>query len=149
MNQHRNLSFYIESLLLLLFLLAALVVLIRVFGAAQSLGLQARQKTDAALILQSASAEFSAREEPFGKAIEEAVTAGESQAEYRCDSQGHVQADGSYRVVVTLQSQQREMGTMVFADLCVTPASDATATPLGELETSLYCPQSGGEEVQP
>lgn len=148
MNRHRNLSFYIESLLLLLFLLAALMVLIRVFGAAQNLGVQARQKTDAALILQSVSAEISARENPFEDAVEEAITTGESQVEFRCDGQGNVQADGIYHVTVTLQAQPRETGTMVFADLLVVPGLGDEVTPLGELETSLYCPQLTGEEAQ-
>lgn len=149
MNRHRNLSFYIESLLLLLFLLAALLVLIQVFGAARNLGVQARQKTDAALILQSVSAEFSAQEDPFGDAVEEAVTTGEAQVEFRCDGQGSVQSDGLYRVTVAMQAQQREAGAVVFADLCVTPASQEDAAPLGELETSLYCPQLVEKEAQP
>lgn len=148
MNRHRNLSFYIESMVLLLFLLATLVVLIRVFGAAQALGMQARQKTDATLILQTVSAEFSARTDPFDEAVTEAVTNGRAQVEFLCDNQGRVSQNGEYRVMTELWAENRECGSMVFADILVMGTSGAEGTTLGELETSLYCPEMTGE-VQP
>lgn len=148
MNRHRNLSFYIESMVLLLFLLAALVVLLRLFGAAQALGMQARQKTDATLILQTVSAEFSARNDPFGQAVEEAAANNRAQVEFRCDNQGRVSQEGEYRVLADLWAEERTCGSMVFADIQVVAASGAGNTVLGELESSLYCPEMTGE-VQP
>lgn len=147
MSRHKNLSFYIENLILLLLLLAALAVLIRIFGAAQNLGVQARQKTDAALILQTVSAEFSAQKDPFGAAIEEAESSGQAQVEFMCDEQGNVHSDGSYRVLVELWSVPQETGNMVYADIHVTPASDETSLSLGELETGIYCPHLTEEET--
>ena len=145
MNRHKNLSFYIESLVLLFFLLAALVVLIRVFGAAQALGIQARQKTDAALILQTVSSQFSARSAPFDTAVAEAESAGQAQVDFLCDGQGNVCSDGAYRVAVDLWSEARKTGTMVYAQICITQASDQTGTALGELSTSVYCPHLSEE----
>ena len=146
MNRHRNLSFYIESLVLLLFLLAALVVLIKVFGTAQEMGMQARQKTDAALILQTVSAEFSAQEEPFDQAVAEAETSGQAEVEFLCDSQGHTAREGSYRVTADLQAEQTEAGTLVRAKIRVSDARAASDSLLAELETALYCPRLTGEE---
>lgn len=148
MNRHRNLSFYIESLILLLFLLAALVVLLRVFGAAQSLGWQAREKTDAALILQTVSAEFSAQAEPVAQGIREARQSGEAHVEYRCDSQGTVREDGSYRVVVRLRAEPQTAGNLVIAEIHVAEASAQNAESLATMETSLYCPNPAGEEAE-
>ena len=148
MNRHRNLSFYIESLVLLFFLLAALVVLIRMFGAAQALGMQARQKTDATLILQTVSADFSAQVDPFDEAVAEAAEDGRAQVEFLCDGQGRVSQDGVYRVQADLWSEAREAGNMIFAELRVTRAADTRNLTLGELETSLYYPQLT-QEVQP
>ncbi len=148
MNRHRNLSFYIESLVLLFFLLAALVVLIRMFGAAQALGMQARQKTDATLILQTVSADFSAQVDPFDEAVAEAAENGRAQVEFLCDGQGRVSQDGVYRVQADLWSEAREAGNMIFAELRVTRAADTRNLTLGELETSLYYPQLT-QEVQP
>lgn len=141
MNRHRNLSFYIESLLLLLFLLAALVVLIRVFGAAQYLGERARGKTDAALILQTVSADFSAQAEPYRTATEQAKTEGQAQLEFCCDDQGNEQPDGRYCVAMELRSESRPTGRMILADICVKSASEPDEQPLGEVTTSLYCPE--------
>ena len=56
MNRHRNRAFAVETLLLTLFFLLALALLVQLFGAAQAMGRQARQETDAALLLQNASA---------------------------------------------------------------------------------------------
>lgn len=140
MNRHRNLSFYIESLLLLLFLLAVLAVLIRVFGAAQTMGLQARQKTDAALVLQTVSAEFSAQAEPAKEKIREARQEGNARLEYLRDEQGNAREEGPYRVVMELHAEAEAAGDLVTARICVTPASAAEENPVGELETTLYCP---------
>lgn len=148
MNRHRNLSFNIESLVLLFFLLAALVVLIRMFGAAQALGMQARQKTDATLILQTVSADFSAQADPFDEAVAEAAENGRAQVEFLCDGQGRVSQDGVYRVQADLWSEAREAGSMIFAELRVTRAADTRNLSLGELETFLYYPQLT-QEVQP
>lgn len=145
MNRHRNLSFYIESLVLLFFLLSALVVLLRVFGAAQEMGMRARQKTDAALILQTVSADFSAQADPFDQAVAEAESSGQAEVEFLCDSQGQTARDGSYRVTAELQAEQTDAGALVRAAIRVFNAGTAADTPLAELETALYCPQLTGE----
>lgn len=142
MNRHRNLSFYIETLVLLLFLLAALTVLLRVFGTAQQMGRQARQKTDAALILQTVSAQFSAQENPFDEAIRKTIAEGEAQVEFLCDAEGVCVKDGKYRVSADLRAQQTAEGNLVYADIRVSAvSSDRDDAALAELETSRYCPQ--------
>lgn len=147
MNRHRNLSFYIETLVLLFFLLVALVVLIRVFGAAQAFGLQSRQKTDAATILQTVSAQFSAQKEPFDEASREAVSTGQAQVDFLCDQQGNVSSGGNYRVTVSLRAEEQPAGTIVFADIEISCTSQEEP-PLAILETSLYCPKMTGEGEQ-
>ena len=66
MNRHRNRAFAVETLLLTLFFLLALALLVQLFGAAQAMGRQARQETDAALLLQNASAQLHAGAEDSG-----------------------------------------------------------------------------------
>lgn len=149
MNRHRNLSFYIESLVLLFFLLAALVVLLRVFGAAQAMGQQARQKTDSALILQTVSAEFSAGEDPFAGAIAQAKQDGQVQVQFSCDTQGNVAEDGTYTVTADLQAETTGQGTVIYAQIEIGTASEDGQTDLAQVKTALYCPDAVERTVQP
>ena len=69
MNRHRNRAFAVETLLLTLFFLLELALLVQLFGAAQAMGRQARQETDAALLLQNASAQLHAGSDPWAQAM--------------------------------------------------------------------------------
>ena len=76
MNRHRNRAFAVETLLLTLFFLLALALLVQLFGAAQAMGRQARQETDAALLLQNASAQLHAGADPWAQAMAAAAQTG-------------------------------------------------------------------------
>ena len=77
MNRHRNRAFAVETLLLTLFFLLALALLVQLFGAAQAMGRQARQETDAALLLQNTSAQLHAGADPWAQAMADAVAGGQ------------------------------------------------------------------------
>ncbi len=79
MNRHRNRAFAVETLLLTLFFLLALALLVQLFGAAQAMGRQARQETDAALLLQNASAQLHAGADPWAQAMAAAAQTGAPQ----------------------------------------------------------------------
>ena len=79
MNRHRNRAFAVETLLLTLFFLLALALLVQLFGAAQAMGRQARQETDAALLLQNASAQLHAGAAPWAQAMAAAAQTGAPQ----------------------------------------------------------------------
>lgn len=114
MTRHRNLSFYIETLLLTFFLLLALAVLIRTFGAAQRMGQEARQKTDAALILQNVTAEWSAGQKELDQAARTAIEQKSTQTvrlAYGAD--GLCMPEGDYAVTVSFDAENTQAGALV------------------------------------
>lgn len=96
MNRHRSMAFYVECLLLTVFLLALTAVLAQLFSAARAQALEARRLTDAQRLAQNVSEEFYAAEneaeflrlagletaEDFGGQVERTGPSGES---YRLD----------------------------------------------------------------
>lgn len=62
MNRHRSMAFYVECLLLTVFLLALTAVLAQLFSAARAQALEARRLTDAQRLAQNVSEEFYAAE---------------------------------------------------------------------------------------
>lgn len=140
MNRHRNLSFYIETLMLTFFLLVALAVLMQVFGAAQSMGENARQKTDAALILQNVTAQWSAGDESLrDAALLAAEQATPQTVSLTYDAGGNRTQDGAYLVTASFEAEATEAGTLVHGTFTV---SLQTAQPekIASVETALYYP---------
>lgn len=96
MNRHRSMAFYVECLLLTVFLLALTAVLAQLFSAARAQALEARRLTDAQRLAQNVSEEFYAAEneaeflrlagleaaDDFGGQVERTGPSGES---YRLD----------------------------------------------------------------
>ena len=62
MNRHRSMAFYVECLLLTVFLLALTAVLAQLFSAARAQALEARRLTDAQRLAQNVREEFYAAE---------------------------------------------------------------------------------------
>lgn len=62
MNRHRSMAFYVECLLLTVFLLALTAVLAQLFSAARAQALEARRLTDTQRLAQNVSEEFYAAE---------------------------------------------------------------------------------------
>ena len=58
MNRHRSMAFYVECLLLTVFLLGLTAVLAQLFSAARTQALEARRLTDAQRLAQNVSEEF-------------------------------------------------------------------------------------------
>lgn len=56
MRTRKTTAFYIETLVLLIFLLAFMTVLVRMFAAARGVGMDAKRITEATLIAQNATA---------------------------------------------------------------------------------------------
>ena len=140
MNRHRNLSFYIETLLLTLFLLLALAVLMQVFGAAQRMGENARKKTDAALILQNVTAQWAAGNEPLHTAALLAAEQAKAQTvRLTYDAAGTCTEEGDYTVTAVFDAKATEAGTLVYGTFTV---SLKTAQPeeIAAVETALYYP---------
>lgn len=136
-KQQKTLAFYVEALLLTLFLLAALTILVQMFSTARATALQARQKTAAALIVQNASAEFDAGAGAFAE-YEAAALAGKAQTfalSYAAD--GTPSDTGPYTVAVELYSEATGAGQLLHAALCVRHAGDSA--PLATLNTARYC----------
>lgn len=139
MNRRKNLSFYIEALLLTLFLLAALVVLMQVFGAAQQMGQRAREKTDASLILQNASAEWASGESELDGAARLSISRQEEQyLELNYDAGGSRAQDGPYSVSVVFKAEPAQAGALVQATFSVRVSGGDE--PIALLNTAHYYP---------
>lgn len=134
----RGAAFYVETLLLVLFLLFCLTVLVRMLGAARQLSREARQLSRAVQIAQNAAEQLaaSASREDWARRLgarEEAdgtLTVG-------CDAQGVPAADGTeeiYRLSCRLDAEPRERGVMLTAHLSVLCGQEI----IYELDTQKY-----------
>lgn len=110
MNRHRSMAFYVECLLLTVFLLALTAVLAQLFSAARAQALEARRLTDAQRLAQNVSEEFYAAENE----AEFLRLAGLETAD---DSGGQVERTGpsgeSYRLDLELTEQPQTAGRTV------------------------------------
>lgn len=141
MNRHRNRAFAVETLLLTLFFLLALALLVQLFGAAQAMGRQARQETDAALLLQNASAQLHAGADPWAQAMADAAQTGAPQtaeAAFAADgTPAPAGAANAYTVRIAFTPAPQPTGTLLQAQVDVlTPAGDR----LAGLTTAHYLP---------
>ena len=110
MNRHRSMAFYVECLLLTVFLLALTAVLAQLFSAARAQALEARRLTDAQRLAQNVREEFYAAENE----AEFLRLAGLEAAD---DSGGQVERTGpsgeSYRLDLELTEQPQTAGRTV------------------------------------
>ena len=119
MNRHRSMAFYVECLLLTVFLLALTAVLAQLFSAARAQALEARRLTDAQRLAQNVSEEFYAaeNEEEFLR------LAGLETAD---DSGGQVERTGpsgeTYRLSMELTERPHTAGRTVTLHLAVRAA---------------------------
>ena len=132
MHRHRNRAFAVETLLLTLFFLLALALLVQLFGAAQAMGRQARQETDAALFLQNASAQLHAGAAPWAQAMAAAAQTGAPQtaeAAFAADgTPAPAGAANAYTVRIAFTPAPQPAGTLLQAQVDVlTPAGDRLA----------------------
>lgn len=118
MKQRRNAAFYVETLLLVLFLLGMLAVLVQMFAAARSQSRQARQLTQATLLAQNAAECFDAAGSPQELAL--LLTGSETgilwneegRGEVRMDGQGTPDAAGPYCLALGYTLQPCAAGRM-------------------------------------
>ena len=133
-------AFYVETLLLVLFLLASLTVLVQILGAAKRTSREARELSTAVSIAQNAAELFAASgsREDFAALLGAEKTArGTLRAAY--DVQGGWTEDetqGAYVLEAVLDETPRQAGEMRTAHFVVTAADGDTV--LYELDTQKY-----------
>lgn len=110
MNRRRSKAFYVECLLLTIFLLALTTVLIQLFSAARTQAIEARHLTDCQRLAQNVSEEFYAaanKEEFLSLAGLDETAASESEIE-RTGPSGE-----SYRLHLELAEEPQTAGCIV------------------------------------
>ncbi len=135
MNRARkNAAFYLEALLLVLFLLLSLTVLIRMMGAAKLMGEQARQESCASQILQNFTADLQ-----NGQAAA-ALASGQTVLSRRYGGGAQPDEGGAYLATVRMESTPTASGQLVAMAVTVTLAAQPSAAPLCQVTTSQYLP---------
>lgn len=134
----RGAAFYVETLLLVLFLLFSLTVLVRMLGAAKALSREARDLSCAVRIAQDAAEQLAACD---SRADWAALLGAREEADGRLaaayDAQGAAAADAAepaYRLLCTCSETPRGAGVMLDAHLSVVRGQKV----LYELETQKY-----------
>lgn len=113
MKHRKNTAFFIEALLLTLFVLALCTVLVRLFAAARLRSAQARELTVAQQIAQNVSESFYASDsaEAFWQLLEIADPPAEGQAlTLAVDSRGLPDPAGAYTLELTLEHESTRAG---------------------------------------
>ena len=113
MKHRKNTAFFIEALLLTLFVLALCTVLVRLFAAARLRSAQAQELTAAQQIAQNVSESFyaSASEEQFGQLLGASNPPAEGEAlTLAVDSQGRPDPIGAYALELTLEHESAQAG---------------------------------------
>lgn len=117
MNRHRSMAFYLECLLLTVFLLALTAVLVQLFSAARAQALEARRLTDVQRLAQNVSEEFYAASDEAdfcglaGLADPSALEGGGSEVT-RTGPSGQ-----EYRLLLALRSEPQGAGRLVTLSL--------------------------------
>lgn len=147
MKQWRSRAFYLEALLLLLILLLSTTVIVRVLGAARTMGVEAGQTTTASLVLQNATAGLAADTDPFTSPVRTACATGAAQTFTLAatpdgtiqsgESAGSIQ-NGNYVITVTLTPEAEPAGVLLAAHFEVTPPGGGAS--VATLDTARYCP---------
>ena len=113
MKHRKNTAFFIETLLLTLFVLALCTVLVRLFAAARLRSAQAQELTAAQQIAQNVSESFyaSASEEQFWQLLGASNPPAEGEAlALAVDSQGRPDPIGAYALELTLEHESAQAG---------------------------------------
>ncbi len=113
MKHRKNTAFFIEALLLTLFVLALCTVLVRLFAAARLRSAQAQELTAAQQIAQNVSESFyaSASEEQFWQLLGASDPPAEGEAlTLAVDSQGRPDPIGAYALELTLEHESAQAG---------------------------------------
>ena len=113
MKHRKNTAFFIETLLLTLFVLALCTVLVRLFAAARLRSAQAQELTAAQQIAQNVSESFyaSASEELFWQLLGASNPPAEGEAlTLAVDSQGRPDPIGAYALELTLEHESAQAG---------------------------------------
>ncbi|WP_291244109.1 hypothetical protein [Fournierella sp.] len=113
MKHRKNTAFFIETLLLTLFVLALCTVLVRLFAAARLRSAQAQELTAAQQIAQNVSESFyaSASEEQFWQLLGASNPPAEGEAlTLAVDSQGRPDPIGAYALELTLEHESAQAG---------------------------------------
>lgn len=113
MKHRKNTAFFIEALLLTLFVLALCTVLVRLFAAARLRSAQAQELTAAQQITQNVSESFyaSASEEQFWQLLGASNPPAEGEAlPLAVDSQGRPDPIGAYALELTLEHESAQAG---------------------------------------
>lgn len=115
MNHRKNTAFFIEALLLTLFVLALSAVLVQLFAAARLRSAQARALTEAQQIVQNVSESFYAGDSPaqFWQLLEVADPPADGEPlSLTVDEQGLPAEDGSYRLEMTVRAEPADAGQL-------------------------------------
>ncbi|WP_294524042.1 hypothetical protein [uncultured Allofournierella sp.] len=113
MKHRKNTAFFIEALLLTLFVLALCTVLVRLFAAARLRSAQAQELTAAQQIAQNVSESFyaSVSEEQFWQLLGASNPPAEGEAlTLAVDSQGRPDPIGAYALELTLEHESAQAG---------------------------------------
>ena len=113
MKHRKNTAFFIETLLLTLFVLALCTVLVRLFAAARLRSAQAQELTAAQQIAQNVSESFyaSASEEHVWQLLGASNPPAEGEAlTLAVDSQGRPDPIGAYALELTLEHESAQAG---------------------------------------
>ena len=144
-------AFYVETLLLVLFLLASLTVLVQILDAAKRTSREARELSTAVSIAQNAAELFAASgsQEDFAALLGAEKTArGTLRAAY--DVQGGWTEDetqGAYVLEAVLDETPRQAGEMRTAPFVVTAAADlALAQKQARQAQSVYALECAGQQ---
>lgn len=148
MKHQKNIAFYVESLLLTLFILILMGVLVRMFAAARSQALDAKALTQAQQIAQNISDTFyscnSAEEFSSLSGISLLRSyANHQQGELQVDSAGAPTQKGSYMVSVDYISLPRNTGKVgQFVQLQLTITLSNQSEPLVDITCEKYLPSA-------
>lgn len=142
MKHRKNTAFFVEALLLTLFVLALSAVLVQLFAAARSRSTEARALTQAQQIAQNVSETFYASdsEAQFWQLMEINTPPADGQS-YRLnvDEQGLAALGGAYQLDLTVATETAGAGQMARLTLVL---QDSAGHSLFEGSFDHYLPQS-------
>lgn len=149
MKTGKTRAFYIETLVLVLVLLAVMSILIQVYGAAASESLNAKRESAAAVISQNLIAEFQAGSGAFGEPEKQLMEQDTEEAEPVLlnlvrGADGLFSEDGDYSVSVLIVKEDRPVGSMLIMTAMIMYGDDENV--LTAVESSRYvADQSAGQ----
>lgn len=143
----KTLAFYVEVLLLTLFLLLAMALLARGFATAADLSRQAAREGAAALLANNATAAFLANDDDFADAARAALTGSPQTLLLHYTADGFKSDDGPYTVRAALTADDAGAGQLLQGEFAVFYCGEGIGqqaapddAPLLELTVKRYCP---------